>query len=200
MNSRVIAELIAHLGRIAGGDGQATGLTPVQWAALRYFTHANRFSRTPSGFAAFHGTTRGTASQVIKNLIARGYLVQTRSPDDGRSVRLDPTEMARTIASKDPMAALVEAADALPPGVRGAFATTLRQMQANVAAAKGGPVFGICRGCRYFEGDGCCRDELPPYACGFVDQPLVEDELEELCINYATNDGGTRARPDMGPA
>lgn len=200
MSSRVIAELIAHLGRIAGGDGEATGLTPVQWAALRYFAHANRFSRTPSGFAAFHGTTRGTASQVIKSLIARGYLMQNKSPDDGRSVRLDPTETARAIAPKDPMAALVEAADALPPGVRGAFAGALRQMQARVAAAKGGPLFGTCKGCRHFEGDGCCRDGQPAYACGFLDQPLAEDELEELCINYASADDGTRARPDTGPA
>ena len=200
MNSRVIAELIAHLGRIAGGDGEATGLTPVQWAALRYFTHANRFSRTPSGFAAFHGTTRGTASQVIKSLIARDYLTQARSPDDGRSVRLDPTDMAGAVAAKDPMTALVDAADALPPGVRGAFATALRRMQTNVAAAKGRPVFGTCRGCRHFRGDGCCRDAKPAYACGFVDQPLDEDELQELCINYAIADGRAPERPDMGPA
>ncbi|MEQ8400002.1 MAG: helix-turn-helix domain-containing protein [Roseitalea porphyridii] len=200
MSSRVIAEQIAHLGRIAGGNGEATGLTPVQWAALRYFDDANRFSRTPSGFAAFQGTTRGTASQIIKSLIARGYLVQTPSPHDGRSVRLDPTETARAIAPKDPMTALVEAADALPPGVRGAFAATLQQMQAKVAAAKGRPVFGTCKGCRHFKGDGCCRDGQPAYACGFVDQPLAKDELEELCINYAAADGAAQVCPVTGTA
>lgn len=199
MSSRVIAELIAHLGRIAGGDGEAAVLTPAQWAALRYFSHANRFSRTPSGFAAFQGTTRGTASQIIKSLTARGYLTQTRSPDDGRSVRLDPTETARAITPKDPMTTLVEAADALPPGVRGAFTTTLQQMQAKVAAAKGRPLFGTCRGCRHFEGDGCCREDKPAYACGFVDQLLAEDELEELCINYSTADSATQARSDTEP-
>ena len=89
MDSRVIAELILHLGRIASGDGLVGGLTPGQWGVLRYFARANRFSRMPSAFAAFQGTTRGTASQAIKSLVAQGYLRQTRSETDGRSVRLD---------------------------------------------------------------------------------------------------------------
>ena len=48
MDSRVIAELVLHLGRIASGEALVEGLTPVQWAGLRYFARANRFSRTPS--------------------------------------------------------------------------------------------------------------------------------------------------------
>ena len=34
MDSRVIAELVLHLGRMASGEGLVKGLTPVQWAAL----------------------------------------------------------------------------------------------------------------------------------------------------------------------
>ena len=71
MDSRAIAEQVLQLGRMASAEALAEGLTPVQWAGLRYFARANRFSRTPSAFAAFHGTTRGTASQTIKNLEAR---------------------------------------------------------------------------------------------------------------------------------
>lgn len=198
MSSRVIAELVAHLGRIASGDGSETDLTPVQWSALRYFTHANRFSRTPSSFAAFHGTTRGTASQIIKRLVGRGYLSPVHSQDDRRSVRLDPTEKARAIRPQDPMEALVEATDALPPDVRDAFSITLRQMLMAVAGAKGKPVFGTCEGCRHFEGDGCCRDAQPAYRCGFMDQPLAEEELEELCVNFASNDDSMSKSPAVG--
>ena len=54
MSERAVAELIAHLVYIAHGDGFVAGLTPAQWAALRYFASANRFSRTPSAFAEFH--------------------------------------------------------------------------------------------------------------------------------------------------
>src|SRR6516165_1271169 len=58
-----------------GYDGE---LSPAQWMALRYFARANTFSRTPSAFAEFQATTRGTASQAIKALEAGGYLVRQR--------------------------------------------------------------------------------------------------------------------------
>ena len=86
MNSHSIAELVFHLGRIASGEGLVEGLTAAQWAVLRYFAQANRYSRTPSAFAAFHGTTRGTASQTIKSMASQGYLTRMRSEDDRRSV------------------------------------------------------------------------------------------------------------------
>ena len=123
MDSRIIAELVLHLGCIASGDGLLEGLTPGQWTALRYFARANRFSRTPSAFAAFQGTTRGTASQAIKSLVAQGYLRQTRSETDGRSVRLDLTDKARAMIDNGPLEALVRAADALPPASAAIFPT-----------------------------------------------------------------------------
>lgn len=190
MESRVIAELILHLGRVASGDGLVGGLTPVQWAGLRYFARANRFSRTPSAFASFHGTTRGTASQTIKGLVADGYLKQSRSKTDGRSVRLDLTKKARALLKDDPLEALVRAADALPPGVRGSFSAVLQRLLGRVAAAAGKPLFGTCETCVHFEGDGCCQEGMSPYECGFVNEPLTADELELLCINFESSKSG----------
>src|SRR5215475_13325329 len=66
--------------------------------ALRYFARANPFSRTPSAFAAFQATTRGTASQAIKALEAGGYLVRQRSKADGRSVSLRLTSKGKKSA------------------------------------------------------------------------------------------------------
>ncbi len=48
VSERAIAELVAQVGRLAYGDEFAAGLTPAQWTALRYFSSANRFSRTVS--------------------------------------------------------------------------------------------------------------------------------------------------------
>ncbi len=194
MDSRVIAELILHLGRIASGEGLVGGLTPGQWAVLRYFARANRFSRTPSAFAAFHGTTRGTASQAIKSLVAQGFLRQSRSESDGRSVRLDLTDRARDMIADDPIEALVRAADALPPGLRGNFAQVLQRMLGRVAAETDRPLFGTCENCVHFEGDGCCRAGPATYACGFMNEPLLAAELDELCINFAA-DGTAPPRP-----
>lgn len=197
MASRVIAELILHLGRIASGDGLVGGLTPTQWTGLRYFARANRFSRTPSAFAAFHGTTRGTASQIIKGLVADGYLQQARSDTDGRSVRLDPTPKARALLKDDPIEALVRAADALPPGVRGSFSAVLQRLLGSVALQAGKPLFGTCKTCVYFRGDGCCQDGADAYECGFLSEPLAADELEQLCINFSS---GRFGQPGIGTA
>ena len=187
MDSRVIAELILHLGRIASGDGLVGGLTPVQWTGLRYFARANRFSRTPSAFAAFHGTTRGTASQTIKGLVAEGYLKQTRSKADGRSVRLDLTKKARALLNDDPIEALVRAADALSPRVRGSFSAVLQRLLGSVALEAGKPLFGTCETCVHFEGEGCCQSSIPSYECGFVNEALTTEELEQLCINFESD-------------
>ena len=185
MDSRVIAELVLRLGCIASGEGLVKGLTPAQWTVLRYFARANRFSRTPSAFAAFQGTTRGTASQTIKNLETQGYLTRTRSAADGRSIRLDLTDKARAVLVNDLFEALVRAADSLAPGVRGEFANALQRMLGQVASERGKPPFGTCASCKHLESDGCCREGQAPYACGFASGPLFLEELDELCIYFA---------------
>ena len=184
MDGRVIAELVLHLGRMASGEGLVKGLTPVQWTALRYFARANRFSRTPSAFAAFHGTTRGTASQTIKNLETQGYLTRMRSEADGRSSRLVLTDKARAILVNDLFEALVRTVDALPHGVRGHFTNTLQRILGQVARERGKPHFGTCASCKHLEGDGCWEGQVP-YACGFASGPLLLEELDELCIYFA---------------
>ena len=79
VSSRTVAELVVQLGCLARGDGFVADLTLAQWTALRYFSRVNRFSRTVSAFAEFHGTTRGTASQTIKSLVQNDYLTRKRS-------------------------------------------------------------------------------------------------------------------------
>ena len=184
MNSRAIAELVFHLGRIASGEGLVEGLTAAQWAVLRYFAQANRFSRTPSAFAAFHATTRGTASQTIKSLETQGYLTRTRSEDDRRSVQLVLTEKARGILTNDPFESLVRAADSLPPSVQGHFASALQRMLGQVAQERGKPPFGTCTSCQHLESEGCNHEEQASYACGFTAEPLLLEELHGVCINF----------------
>jgi DNA-binding MarR family transcriptional regulator len=184
MDSRVIAELILHLGRIASREALVEGLTPAQWAVLRYFARANRFSRTPSAFAAFHGTTRGTASQTIKSLETQAYLTRMRSEADGRSARLDLTDKARAILVNDSFEVLVRAADALPPSVRGHFVSTLQRMLHQVAREIGASTFGTCKSCEHLEGDGCSREGQAPYTCGLMRAPVLLEELDEICINF----------------
>ncbi len=184
MNSGAIAEMVLHLGRIASGEGFVEGLTAAQWAALRYFAQANRFSRTPSAFAAFHATTRGTASQTIKSLETQGYLTRMRSEADRRSVRLLLTDKARGILANDPFESLVRAADSLPPSVHGQFANALQRMLGQVTQERGKPPFGTCTSCQHLESDGHSPEGQTHYACGFACEPLRLEELAEVCINF----------------
>jgi DNA-binding MarR family transcriptional regulator len=184
MNGRVIAELVFHLGRIASGEGIAEGLSAAQWAALRYFGQANRFSRTPSAFAAFHATTRGTASQTIKSLEIQGYLTRMRSEEDRRSVQFVLTEKARGILANDPLESLVRAAESLPPSVQGHFGSAIYRMLGQVAQERGKPPFGTCTSCQHLESDGCNREGQVPYSCGFTSEPLLLEELDGVCINF----------------
>ena len=185
MNSRAIAELIFHLGRIASGEGLVEGLTAAQWAALRYFSQANRFSRTPSAFAAFHGTTRGTASQTIKSIETQGYLTRMRSKDDKRSVLLVLTNKAWEVLANDPFESLVRAADSLPPSVNGHFAKALQRMLDQVARERGNPSFGTCNSCKHLESDVCSREGQTLYECGFTSETLLQEELDGVCINFS---------------
>ncbi len=184
MSARAVAEMIAHLGRMAHGDGFVGGLTSVQWTALRYFASANRFSRTPSAFAEFHGTTRGTASQTTESLVARGYLLRTPSEVDGRSTRLDLTDIARAILADDPFEVLVRAASVIPPGTRQQITHVLERMRGHAARERCKRPFGSCLSCENLEGDGRRRKGQPPYECSFAGVPLAETELQQLCINF----------------
>jgi DNA-binding MarR family transcriptional regulator len=184
MNSRTIAELVFHLGRIASGDGLVDGLTAAQWAVLRYFSQANRFSQTPSAFAAFHGTTRGTASQTIKSIETQGYLTRIRSKDDRRSVQLVLTEKARGVLANDPFESLVRAADSLPKVAHSHFANALQRMLGQVSQERGNLPFGTCTSCKHLKSNGCSREGQTLYECGFASEPLLLEELNGVCINF----------------
>jgi len=180
----VVAELISQLGWIAHGEGFVGGLTPAQWSVLRYLSRANRFSRTVSAFAEFHGTTRGTASQTVRSLVNRGYLTRTRSQRDGRSVRLDLTEKGKKALADDPFAILVRAARALSLTARSSLERALERMVRHVAQEYGRCPFGTCPSCLHLRGDGSCVEGRPPYQCGFLDAPLEEAELDQICVSF----------------
>ena len=144
-----LAQLVDQLGRCAAGRGFSAGLNPAQWTALRYFARANRFSRTVSGFARYHGTTRGTASQTVKSLVQKGYLIRRPLARDQRSFRLELTARARRALASDPLHELVRAARSLPRGRLEALGEGLRLLLERVLAERECATYGICRSCRH---------------------------------------------------
>ena len=184
IGGRAAAELVLRLGRAALGKGFVEALTTAQWTALRYFSRANRFSRTVSAFAEYHATTRGTASQTVKRLIKQGYLARTASDTDGRSARVDLTDKAKVILARDPFEEVVASAAALPAPLRGQLVKAIERMLGHVAGQRGRPSFGICCFCAHLRHDEGCRSPSSTHQCGLLNEPLSAEETEQICISF----------------
>lgn len=184
VSARTVAELVVQLGCLARGNGFVGDLTLAQWTALRYFSRANRFSRTVSAFAEFHGTTRGTASQTIKSLVQNDYLTRKRSKTDGRSIDFTLTYKSKKLLVEDPFEALVVAARALSNSASHTVARSLERMLHKMAQQQGKCQFGMCPNCKYFQEDGCYANGKPNYCCTLVDEPLKKAETQQLCVNF----------------
>ena len=178
--------LLEQLAYIVAGAGHRHGLTATQWAALRFFGRANRFSRTVSSFSEFHATTRGTASQTVRRLVDRGFLRKDPSGTDGRSYRLDLTDAGRKALVDDPLSDLLGSFSSLAPGTRTRFVETLKRLLADLAHSRGGPTFGACHECAHLDRDRCDADDGCCCWCNLLEEPLDIADLDELCVNHAS--------------
>jgi DNA-binding MarR family transcriptional regulator len=190
-NTDEIAELLVYLGRAARGTDAGSDLTAAQWTAMRFFARANRLSRTPSAFASFNATTRGTASQIIKSLMLRGYLVRHQAVGDRRSVRLDLTSSGQAIMRYDPLHSLTDAIDRLGGKLRTALRQALPALAGELAKIRDTVAFGTCGDCRHFSGCGAVS------YCACVDAELAPADLGCLCVNFAASDGRKLAMPSL---
>jgi DNA-binding MarR family transcriptional regulator len=174
--ARRAAELIGRLDRVARADERSGELNPVQWEALRYLARANRFSRTPAALAEYLGSTRGTVSQTLMALAAKGYVEKRASARDGRSVDLGLTAAGRDALAGDSIAGLAEdlAAGTDAAKLADLLAAGLRA----VLARRGGKAFGACRTCRHF----CAGGKASPYRCALLDEPLSAADADLICV------------------
>ncbi len=162
MSARETAELLLLVGRLVQTEGYDGELSPAQWMALRFFARANSFSRTPSAFAEFQATTRGTASQAIKALEAGGYLVRQRSQADGRSVTLRLTDKGNKVIARDPFEVLVRAVGSLDAEEQTAMHDALHHVLTTVAASGAHRHFGVCQDCAYLGGETAAAQRARP--------------------------------------
>lgn len=182
-----LADLLVYLARLgqspgragAGvGSGAAQVLTGAQWTALRYFARANRFSRTPSAFSDFHATTRGTASQTVKSLVAMGLLARQTHATDGRSTVIEVTEAGQRMLDHDPLRDLRRVLESLPSEARNALSQALGTAIADLAACRKAPVFGSCADCSHCEIDGATS------YCHCTQSLLSPPEMGAICIDF----------------
>ncbi len=126
-----MAEVMTKIVKATNAQAFSTGLNPAQWAALRYFAQAPAASRTVSGFAGYHGTTKGTASQTVSALVRKGLVQRSGA---SRTLRLDLTEAGFEVVRQDPINQVADAIAALPEGDRWKLAEILEHVLRRVVA------------------------------------------------------------------
>ena len=179
-----IAELLLHIGRSARHEGAGSALTSAQWTCLRFFARANRSSCTPSAFASFQATTRGTASQIIKGLEGRGLILRRRDGSDGRSVRFELTAGGRAVLAGDPLQELAGAIAGFGAEERAALQGMLSRLAERLAEGRGAPAFGSCEDCIHFS-DGPDGGRY----CACMAATLEPEDLGQLCAHFSSGVG-----------
>src|ERR1700737_1722204 len=187
MSARETAELLLLVGRLVQTECYDGELSPAQWMALRFLARANSFSRTPSAFAEFQATTRGTASQAIKALEAGGYLVRQRSKADRRSVSLRLTNKGNKALARDPFEVLVRAVGSLDAEEQTAMHDAVHHVLTTVAASAAHRRFGVCQDCAYLGGE--MRGNLTSASssaleCLLLGVPILAEDAGLLCVHF----------------
>ena len=186
-NGRV-AEFVNRLGRAAHCLQFEQGLNPAQWETLRYLARANRYSRSPTAIAEFLGTTKGTVSQTIRALEAKGYLRRSKDCSDGRAICLEVTDAGHTVLAQDPIKRLEQAVAALPPETSKAMLAGLGALMGKLQDNCGGRAFGLCGECGHLrEGEEACGGKsADPRSnqCGLNGDPLNDADKAQICVNF----------------
>jgi DNA-binding MarR family transcriptional regulator len=173
-----IRQLLDRLCRLAAAEEWTADLNPPQYAALAYLARANRFSRAPSQVAEYLSSTRGTVSQTLKALHRKGYVAETRSETDRRSITYDATKagleaLRKAALFEEPLASYSERESA-------DLANALKLLLKRVLQTRGNRPFGICRECIHHRN---LRDQ---HYCALLDVSLKEKEAEEICFEQAS--------------
>ncbi len=182
--ARQTAAAMRHLVRRNEAAREDESLTPLQWTALQYFSMANSLSRTVSGFACYNATSRGTASQVIKQLDSRGYVHRLRNPDDGRSADIRLTGAGEALLAGNSAAQLFEAIEELPDADRQFLDRVVQRLIRSCRGSGDVVSVGTCRDCRCLQR----LDGQLPY-CRRADRMLHDDDLDALCIIHEPGNG-----------
>lgn len=168
-----IRALLNRLARLDAAETWEDDLNPAQISALEYLARANRFSRAPSHVADYLGTTRGTMSQTLKALERKGYVTETRSETDRRSITYSLSEAGRSAIARTH--ALSDAIDALPTAERDRLRDGLSAILTARLAANDMRAFGMCKTCAYH------RQTADGAFCTLLSLPLGPSETTQIC-------------------
>jgi DNA-binding MarR family transcriptional regulator len=207
MSETAIRELHDHLERIcnllrgqARLAGAGLGLQPVQLDALHYLDLCNRYSDTPQAVTEYLGLTKGTVSQTLKVLEARGLVDKTSNPNDRRMVHLRVTAAGQALLARVAPAPLLRRATVEMPDLEvDGLVEGLRGLLRAVQQANGLKTFGVCATCRFNQEAIAALGQEAGRRCGLTGETLTDSDVARICREheYPGADSGGLPRRGM---
>jgi DNA-binding MarR family transcriptional regulator len=171
---------LERLARLLRQAGHTHGLNPVQWEALRYLARCNALSHSPGALARYLGSTKGTVSQTVKSLAAKGLVEKQMGGQDKRGVALFLTEAGRGLLAEDDGLVLLADIAELSDKTRRRFDRALEALLEQERLRQGEPSFGTCLDCKYY------REASSGLAahCMKVNAAISDTETTMICIEH----------------
>lgn len=162
-------------------QAEALGLTPTQIAILELAASRADGIRITDA-AAQLGVTQPTASDAAQSLVTKGLLGRSADPDDGRAVRLIPSDEGHQLFAR--LGSGHEAvAMAVAPRDRPAFFAALVRAVAELQRRGDIPFQRMCLSCQSFEPDRH-DDQHKPHHCRFLDTAIGPAGLMLDCPDH----------------
>lgn len=171
---------LERLARLLRQAGHQQGLNPVQWEALRYLARCNALSHSPGAMARYLGSTKGTVSQTVKALVAKGLVLKQTAGQDHRGVALFLTDAGRALLVDDATQVLQADIAELTDKTRKRFDRALEALLEQLRLRQGEPSFGTCLDCRFY------RQAATGMAahCMKVNAAVSEQERSLICVEH----------------
>lgn len=132
-----LALLIDQAARSVYTVANNRGLTPAQWAVLRYLKRARNTEPTMMGLVRYQKIAPATASETISLLVKRGLLEKERDPNDRRQFLLRLTDEAEKLMEHDPLLQLSVALAEMDESTLHCMADGLEQVLFKIVGAPG---------------------------------------------------------------
>ena len=183
-NAAQFLELADRLGTLVRGNlrgvGGQSGLQPVHLQALIYLAAANRYSNTPQALTDYLGLTKGTVSQSLLLLHARGLIERQVDSVDKRMVRLALTDAGMQLLHDSPLLPeWTQAVAHIAPQRSKIALAVLRELLLTLQLSAGKRSFGVCNTCQHNLHEG-----PRSYRCGLTEEKLSTAETRQICREH----------------
>ncbi len=171
---------LERLARLMRSAAHAEGLIPAQWEALRFLSKANAFSNSPGVLARYLDATKGTVSQTVAALAAKGLISKKLRDGDERSVVLAVTAAGEALLSRDPLLHIAKSIENLGGKTQRRLARGLEEVLAGEIKRLSAQAFGTCKTCKHFTREGEAQAR-----CNSLEVPLSDAMFDQLCVHFA---------------